>query len=147
MTFLFLKYCHIHCHEHNLSQVTLAKWIIFLTCGTNFLRVFSLLALFSSLFSGPLKKKTKNLLVLDCIFGSYSVFRSFLSLQMPEVFQGNMFIRIVPYFDSFQAMSYLLTISPSEYDSWNNPHGFYFPQANGSILIINANCDAFYHQN
>lgn len=60
ITFLFLKYCHIHCHEYNLSQVTLAKWIIFLTCGTNFLRVFSPLTLFSSLFSGPLKKKTKK---------------------------------------------------------------------------------------
>lgn len=51
---------------------------------------------------------------------------------MPEVFQGNKFIRTVLYFDSFQAMSYLLTVSPSEYDSWNNPKGFYLPQANDS---------------
>lgn len=104
VTSLFLKSCHMHCHEYNLSQVTLAKWMIFLTCGTHFLRVFSPSSFFFfPLFSGPLKKEDKNLPVLDCLFGSYSVFHSFLSLPRAEVFQGDAFIRTVLYFWLFSS--------------------------------------------
>jgi len=133
MTFLLLKSCHIHCREYNLSQVTLANWIIFLTCGTNFLRVFSPLALFSSLFSGPLKKKTKKLPVLDCIFGSYSVFHSFLSLQTPGVFRGNTFGRICSTLTLFKpSRTYLASPLRNTNLSWNDPEGFDLPEPDES---------------
>lgn len=129
-------FCHTHCQENNLSQVTMAKWIISSTCGTHFLGVFSPLAPFPFLFSGPLKKKTKKTCwFLIAFFGTYSVFHSFLSLQMVWSFPRKQIYKNCALLCSFSVLC-LFPISPPRPEMI--PWDFTSPS-----WYINVNWDAF----
>lgn len=121
----FFFFCHRHCQENNLSQVTLAKWIISSTCGTHFLwgifpsHSFSLPLLWS--FEKKKKKDQKTCWFLIAFFGTSSVSQICKCLEFSKETNLKELCSTFLLF-SVVAAPHL----PSE--AWNDPMGFYLPQ-------------------